>query len=67
MLNLTRRIGDSIIIGGDITVTVKEIRGNQVTIGIDADKSVSVDRLEIHLKKLQERGNNESFENRGNK
>ena len=67
MLNLTRRIGDSIIIAGDITVTVKEIRGNQVTIGIDADKSVSVDRLEIHLKKLQERGNNEAFENRGNK
>ena len=67
MLNLTRRIGDSIIIAGDITVTVKEIRGNQVTIGIDADKAVSVDRLEIHLKKLQERGNNEAFENRGNK
>jgi len=67
LLNLTRRIGDSIIIAGDITVTVKEIRGNQVTIGIDADKSVSVDRLEIHLKKLQERGNNEAFENRGNK
>lgn len=47
MLVLTRRPGESIIIGGDITVTVLEVRGDQIRIGIDAPRSVKVHREEV--------------------
>lgn len=47
MLVLTRRAGESIVIGNDIVVTVLEVRGDQVRIGIDAPRSVSVHREEI--------------------
>jgi len=48
MLVLSRKSNESIIIGGEITVTVLEIRGDQVRIGIDAPRSVTVHREEIH-------------------
>lgn len=48
MLILSRRTGESLIIGDDITVSVLEIKGNQVRIGIDAPKDVSVHRNEIY-------------------
>ncbi len=52
MLILTRRPQEAIIIGDDVTIRVLSIRGNQVRIGIDAPKSVDVDREEIyHLRK----------------
>ena len=50
MLILTRRVGESIIIGDDIVVTILGLRGHQVKIGIDAPKNVSVHREEIKRK-----------------
>ena len=67
MLILTRRIQESIMIGDDVTITILSVRGNQVRLGIDAPKSVEVHRDEIYHKVKKERGNNEAFENRGNK
>jgi carbon storage regulator len=48
MLVLSRRSNESIVIAGDITVTILEIRGDQVRLGIDAPRSVTVHREEVH-------------------
>lgn len=47
MLILTRRVGEAVIIGDDVTVRVIEVRGMQVRIGIDAPREVRVDREEV--------------------
>jgi len=48
MLILTRRVGETLVIGDDVTVTVLAIKGNQIRIGVNAPKDVSVHREEIY-------------------
>lgn len=48
MLLLSRKLGESIVIAGQYIVTVVEIRGDKVRLGVDAPRSVIVDRMEIH-------------------
>ncbi|MDQ2958355.1 MAG: carbon storage regulator CsrA [Actinomycetota bacterium] len=48
MLILTRRVGESIVIGDDIVLTVFEVRGDAVRIGIEAPRSVRVNRKEVY-------------------
>ena len=50
MLVLTRKVGQSIVIGGEIVVVLLDVHGNQVKLGIDAPSSVSVHRSEIESK-----------------
>ena len=47
MLILTRRVGESVMIGDDVSITVLRVKGNQVRLGVNAPKSVSVQREEI--------------------
>lgn len=48
MLILTRKVGESVLIGDDISITVLSVRGNQVKLGVQAPKEVSVHREEIY-------------------
>jgi carbon storage regulator len=56
MLILTRRVGETVVIGDDVTVTVLGVKGNQVRLGVNAPREVSVHREEIfeRIKKEQE-------------
>jgi len=47
MLVLSRRVGDSVVIGDDVVITVLEVRGDVIRIGVDAPRSVAVRRQEL--------------------
>ena len=69
MLILTRRVGETVMIGDDVTVTVLGVKGNQVRIGVNAPRDVAVHREEIFERiKREEQGGGDSQEaaRRGN-
>ncbi|PQA42611.1 carbon storage regulator CsrA [Amnimonas aquatica] len=55
MLILTRRVGETLMVGDEVTVTVLGVKGNQVRIGVNAPKDVAVHREEIYQRIQQEK------------
>ncbi|MCP5419882.1 MAG: carbon storage regulator CsrA [Gammaproteobacteria bacterium] len=58
MLILTRRVGETLMIGDDVTVTVLGVKGNQVRIGVNAPKDIAVHREEIYERIKREQQEN---------
>lgn len=58
MLILTRKVGESLLIGDDVSITILNVRGNQVKIGVKAPKEISVHREEIYqrIKQAEDSG-----------
>lgn len=54
MLALTRKVGESIVIGDNVEITVIAVTGDQIKLGIDAPRSVSIHRKEIYLQIQEE-------------
>lgn len=66
MLILTRRVGETLMVGDDVTVTVLGVKGNQVRIGVNAPKEVAVHREEIYERiKREQAGGSDKAENSG--
>lgn len=67
MLILTRRVGETLMVGDDVTVTVLGVKGNQVRIGVNAPKEVAVHREEIYQRIQREKdGGGEAEDSYGN-
>ena len=57
MLILTRRSGEAVIIGDNVRIAVLDIRGNQVRLGVEAPREVTVHREEVYRRIAEEQGN----------
>ncbi len=63
MLILTRRIGETLVVGDEVTVTVLGVKGNQVRLGVNAPKNVAVHREEIYERIQKEKQQTEKSSN----
>lgn len=66
MLILTRRVGETLMVGDNVTVTVLSVKGNQVRCGINAPKDISVHREEVFERIKKEQKENSQGEIDGN-
>ncbi len=62
MLILTRRVGESVMIGDDVTITVLGVKGNQVRVGVNAPREIAVHREEIYQRIKREKEAQETAE-----
>jgi carbon storage regulator len=67
MLILTRRVGETVMIGNEVTVTVLGVKGNQVRIGVNAPKDVAVHREEIYERIKREEDGDPNVQASGSK
>ncbi len=64
MLILTRRVGETLMVGDEVSVTVLGVKGNQVRLGVNAPRDVAVHREEIYERIKQEQGGDSPVEDR---